>query len=70
MAASPKALSTPMERAPDPGLKFTPIPKSRYTSPEFAALEWEHMWTKTWVCAGRVSDLERVGDYFTFELGS
>ena len=70
MAASPKALSTPMERAPDPGLEFTPIPKSRYTSPEFAALEWEHMWTKTWVCAGRVSDLERAGDYFTFELGS
>ena len=68
MAAS-TPLATPMERAPDPGLEYAPIPKSRYTSPEFAALEWEHMWTKTWVCAGRVSDLDRPGDYFTFELG-
>jgi phenylpropionate dioxygenase-like ring-hydroxylating dioxygenase large terminal subunit len=69
MAASPEILPTPMERAPDPGLEYAPIPKSRYTSPEFAALEWEHMWTRTWVCAGRSSDLERPGDYFTFELG-
>ena len=28
-------LATPMERAPDPGLEHVPIPKSRYTSPEF-----------------------------------
>jgi len=69
MAASPEIPATPMERAPDPGLDYAPIPKSRYTSAEFAALEWEHMWTRTWVCAGRSSDLERPGDYFTFELG-
>jgi len=68
MAASPE-MSTPMERAPDPGIEYAPIPKSRYTSSEFASLEWQHMWTKTWVCAGRASDLERPGDYFTFELG-
>lgn len=68
MAAS-TPLTTPMERAPDPGLEYAPIPKSRYTSGEFAVLEWEYMWTKTWVCAGRASDLDRPGDYFTFELG-
>ena len=62
-------LATPMERAPDPGLDYAPIPKDRYTSESHAALEWEHMWTKVWVCAGRTSDLERPGDYFTFELG-
>jgi phenylpropionate dioxygenase-like ring-hydroxylating dioxygenase large terminal subunit len=62
-------MSTPMERAPDPGLDFVPIPKSRYTSAEFAQREWDAMWTKTWTCAGRASDLERPGDYFTYELG-
>lgn len=62
-------MPTPMERAPDPGLDYVPIPKERYTSAEFARLEWDHMWTRTWLCAGRVSDLERPGDYFTFEIG-
>jgi len=58
-----------MERAPDPGLEYVPIPKSRYTSAEYAREEWEQMWTKTWVCAGRESDLARPGDYMTLELG-
>ena len=62
-------LRTPMERAPDPGLGHAPIPKSRYTSPEYAALEWQHMWTKVWLLAGRVSDLPEPGDYLTFEIG-
>jgi phenylpropionate dioxygenase-like ring-hydroxylating dioxygenase large terminal subunit len=62
-------MATPMERAPDPGLEYVPIPKERYTSREFADLEWEHMWTKTWLCAGRASDAPNVGDYFTFEVG-
>ena len=62
-------MATPMERAPDPGLEYVPIPKERYTSREFAGLEWEHMWTKTWLCAGRASDAPNAGDYFTFEVG-
>ncbi|MBJ22659.1 MAG: aromatic ring-hydroxylating dioxygenase subunit alpha [bacterium] len=69
MTASPQTLATPMERAPDPGLDYVPIPKTRYTSAEYAQREWDHMWTKTWTCAGRASDLERPGDYFTYELG-
>ena len=69
MAAPSENLATPMTRAPDPGLDYQPIPKSRYTSAEFAQLEWDHMWTRTWICAGRASDLVRPGDYFTFELG-
>jgi len=46
-----------------------PIPKERYTSAEFAALEWERMWTKVWLLAGRESDLASPGSYFTFEIG-
>jgi len=46
------------------------IPKERYISPEFARLEWERMWTKVWLLAGRVSDVSKAGDYFTFEIGA
>ena len=45
------------------------IPKERYTSAEFARLEWERMWTRVWLLAGRASDAARPGDYFTFEIG-
>jgi len=62
-------MPTPMERAPAPELDYVPIPKERYTSPEFAELEWSHMWTKTWLFAGRASDAPNAGDYFSFEIG-
>jgi phenylpropionate dioxygenase-like ring-hydroxylating dioxygenase large terminal subunit len=58
-----------MERAPEPELDYLPIPKQRYTSRAFAALEWERMWTRVWLLAGRESDVPRPGDYFSFEIG-
>jgi phenylpropionate dioxygenase-like ring-hydroxylating dioxygenase large terminal subunit len=58
-----------MERAPDPRLGSDPIPKTRYTSSDYARLEWERMWTKVWLMAGRVSDIPEPGDYFSFEIG-
>jgi len=61
--------TTPLERAPEPRLGTEPIPAERYTSAAFAAREWERMWTKVWLLAGRESDLQRPGDYFTFEIG-
>jgi phenylpropionate dioxygenase-like ring-hydroxylating dioxygenase large terminal subunit len=63
-------MTTPMERAPEPELDYVPIPKERYTSAEFAGLEWENMWTQVWLMAGRESDIPNPGDYFTFELGT
>ena len=62
-------LSTPMERSPAPRLGFELIPKERYLSPEFARLEWERMWTKTWLFAGFEGDIPEPGDYFTAEIG-
>ena len=67
MAAAP--LRTPMERAPVPDLGTGPIPKERYTSAAFAGLEWQRMWTRVWLMAGRESDIPEPGDYFTFEIG-
>ncbi|MEN8160771.1 MAG: aromatic ring-hydroxylating dioxygenase subunit alpha [Myxococcota bacterium] len=60
---------TPMEKAPEPPLEYVPIPKQRYTSADFARLEWERMWTKVWLLAGREADAPAPGDYFTFEIG-
>lgn len=59
-----------MRRAPDPGLDYRPVPKSRYTSRDFARAEWERMWTRVWLLAGRASDIPEPGDYFTFEIGT
>ncbi len=60
---------TPMAKAPEPALAYLPIPKERYTSPAFARLEWERMWTKVWLLAGRADAAPAPGDYFTFEIG-
>ena len=67
MADTP--LRTPMERAPTPELGTEGIPKERYTSAEFARLEWERMWTRVWLMAGRASDIPEPGDYASFEIG-
>ena len=69
MSSALETRGTPMHKFPEPELGDAPIPKERYTSPEFMAREWERMWTRTWVIAGPVSDIPEVGDYFTFELG-
>lgn len=39
------------------------IPTDRYTSPEFAEREREHIWMKVWQVAGRVDELPNVGDW-------
>ena len=41
---------------------------SRYYSPEFMALEWEKMWTRTWLIAGIETDIPEPGDYSVFRL--
>ncbi len=61
---------TPMVKAPEPVLDYAPIPKQRYTSREFAQREWERMWTKVWLLAGRASDAPEPGDYFSYEIGT
>lgn len=44
------------------------MPKSVYTSPDFAALEQEHIFAKDWLCAGRADTLKAPGDYLTIEI--
>lgn len=44
-----------------------PVPAGRYTDPEFAALEKEHLWSKSWLLAGIANEIPNPGDYLLFE---
>ena len=54
-------VSVPFERA-------HAMPKSVYTSPDFARAEQEHIFAKDWLCAGRVESLANPGDYMTMTI--
>ena len=60
---------TPAGKAPDPDLGQAVIDQRRYTSAEFMALEWERMWTKVWLLAGRALDIPQPGDYLVTDIG-
>lgn len=47
----------------------TRIDKHRYVSEGFLHLELERMWPRVWQLAGLMADLDRVGSYFTYEIG-
>ena len=54
-------VSVPFERA-------RAMPKSVYTSAEFAALEERHIFARDWLCAGRAESLPNPGDYLTMTI--
>lgn len=70
MDAPVKSLRTPTEKAPEPDLGTGPIPKERYTSPEFMAREWQRMWTKVWMIGCREEEIPEAGDYVRAEIGT
>ena len=40
-----------------------PVPAGRYFDPDFAALEREHIWLKTWLMVGHASEFPDTGSY-------
>ena len=44
------------------------MPKTVYTSPEFAEAEQTHIFATDWLCAGRAESLPNSGDYLTMEI--
>jgi len=44
------------------------IPRSRYTSAEFAALENEFLWTRTWQFACLEAEIADPGDYVVYDV--
>ncbi|MBI1179927.1 MAG: Rieske 2Fe-2S domain-containing protein [Alphaproteobacteria bacterium] len=49
-------------------LRGDPITGDRYYSRDFAQKEWDHMWTRIWHIAGRVSEIPEPGDYVTHKF--
>jgi len=47
-----------------------PVPFDRYHTPEFAKLEKDHLWMKTWQFACREEDIPEVGDRVPYSVGS
>ena len=41
------------------------VPVEAYISEEYARAERDKLWRKVWLQAGRIEDLEAVGDYLT-----
>ena len=58
------------DKAPEPNLNYEIIPKERYTSKEFMKLEWDHIWTKTWLRGGLSQDVKEPNDFITTEIGN
>lgn len=46
------------------------ITPERYYDPAYMRREWDGMWTKTWLIAGRISDIPEIGDYLKFDIGT
>lgn len=42
---------------------------SRYTSESFMTLEWERVWTRSWLFTGLLSDIPDAGDYYIYSIG-
>ncbi len=61
---------TPFGKEPDPDLGHDVIDQRRYTSTTFMRLEWERLWTKSWLLAGRAIDIPKPGDYLVTEIGT
>ena len=68
---TPPALSPLAELQANVAVPFNharAMPKSVYTSPEFAEAELKHIFAKDWLCAGRADALPNPGDYLTMHI--
>jgi phenylpropionate dioxygenase-like ring-hydroxylating dioxygenase large terminal subunit len=45
------------------------VPRARYTSPEFAALEFERLWARVWQVACREEEIAEVGQFCEYQIG-
>ena len=47
----------------------TAVPAPRYYDPEFARLEYERMWSRTWQMACRLEEIPNAGDFVEYTIG-
>lgn len=72
----PLGNSNDQERKSPPLSAFVPnrtdyaqISPESYYDPAHVDVEWNKLWTKVWMCAGRVSDLPEKGSWLRFDFG-
>jgi phenylpropionate dioxygenase-like ring-hydroxylating dioxygenase large terminal subunit len=68
-AGSPSAKSPPLQELYPEIERYRLIAPERYTSADFMRREWLGIWTKSWLCAGRLSDVPAAGSWFRFDFG-
>ena len=66
---SQKVLNDLKILASKPLSNATAMPKELYTSNEILSLEEDTIFNKEWICVGRATEIPKVGDYFTYQLG-
>jgi len=71
-----EGVAVPQERKSPPIDDVTPehdryylVDPARHLDPAHVDVEWDKLWTKTWLCAGRLSDLNDVGSWLRFDVG-
>jgi len=45
------------------------VPRGRYTSAEFAALEFDRLWSRVWQVACREEEIAEVGEFCEYQIG-
>jgi phenylpropionate dioxygenase-like ring-hydroxylating dioxygenase large terminal subunit len=46
------------------------VVKEAYYKPEYVSREYEKLWPRTWQLACRLEEIEHVGDYVTYDIGT
>jgi phenylpropionate dioxygenase-like ring-hydroxylating dioxygenase large terminal subunit len=66
---APTPIEEPRANVAVPFGRAQAMPKSVYTSPDFAVQELTHIFARDWLCAGRADALAKPGDYLTMKIG-
>ena len=45
------------------------VPYTNYTSPQYAAAEHDHLWSKTWQWACHLDHIPEPGDFYVYDVG-
>ena len=61
--------SPPLSAFVDDKSKYAQVSPDRYFNPAYVDLEWDKIWSKVWMCAGRLSDIPEKGSWLRFDFG-
>jgi phenylpropionate dioxygenase-like ring-hydroxylating dioxygenase large terminal subunit len=77
LAINPKAMPGDLDARSAPLSELYPeidqyrtISTDRFYSREAMQEEWQKLWPRTWLIAGLASDVQNVGDWFTYDIGN